>query len=110
MKDLTLTTFKMEVENSELPCVIKFYKDTCWMCRDLEHPYVQLEDEFEGQYNFFVIDDEAEEDLGTLFEIDGVPSIYVYSKDTGMVEIPFPAGDGYTYDYLHDFLDEHDYL
>jgi len=110
MKGLTLTTFKMEVDQADLPCVIKFYKDTCWMCKELVHSYRQLENEFEGQYNFFVIDDEAEEELGDIFNIDGVPSIYVYTKETGMVEIPFPAEDGYTYDYLYDFLDEHDYL
>jgi len=110
MKHTTLTTFKMDVEQSEIPCVIKFYKDTCWMCQDLVPKYNQLEDDFEGQYKFFVIDDDQEQELGDLFEIDGVPSIYVFSKETGMVEIPFPASDGYTYEYLYDFLDEHDYL
>ena len=110
MKKLGLLSFNAEVKHSELPCVIKFYKDTCWMCEELISVYKKLEKEFKGQYNFYIVDDEEDEDLGTVFDIDGVPSIYVFTEETGMREIPFPQDRGYTHDYLYDFLEDHDYL
>ena len=110
MKKLSLTTFNMEVQNSDLPCVIKFYKDECWMCQELRPVYKKLERKLNKEYNFYVVDDGENEDLGTIFDIDGVLSVYVYSKKTGMKEVPFPEERGYTYDYLYDFLEYHDYL
>lgn len=110
MKKLNLTNFNQEVESANVPCVIKFYKDTCWMCQELRTVYKKLERNFRNDYKFYTVDDEESEDLGTIFEIDGVPSIYVYSEKTGMREIPFPEERGYTYDYLYDFLEHHDYL
>ena len=101
LEDLTVTNFALKVFNDPVPCVVKFYRDTCFQCVALKPIILKLAEKYKGQLRFFLVHDKKDnKELGKIFKIDGVPSIYFFSKK-GYSEIPYPE-----YGFNEKFLDE----
>ena len=73
-----------------------------WVQKAYEEPIVlKLAKKYEGQLRFFLVHDKKDNaELGKLFKIDGVPSIFLFSRG-GRIEVPYPE-----YGFNEKYLDE----
>mgnify|MGYP003638611668 CR=1 FL=1 len=101
LENLTVTNFALKVLGNSTPCVIKFYRNTCFQCTTLKPIVLKLAKKYEGQLRFFLVHDKKDNaELGKLFKIDGVPSIFLFSRG-GRIEVPYPE-----YGFNEKYLDE----
>jgi len=101
LENLTVTNFALKVLGNSTPCVIKFYKNTCFQCITMKPIVLKLAKKYEGQLRFFLVHDGKDNaELGRLFKIDGVPSIFLFDSEA-YTEIPYPE-----YGFNEKYLDE----
>jgi thioredoxin len=90
-EDLTKETFLKKVFNyeankdwkfeGELPCVIDFWAPWCGPCRMVAPVMEDLSVEFAGKVNFYKINTDVEQELGSAFGIRSIPSLLFVPKD-----------------------------
>jgi thioredoxin len=90
-EDLTKETFLKKVFNYEankdwkfegdLPCVIDFWAPWCGPCRMVAPVMEDLSVEFAGKVNFYKINTDVEQELGSAFGIRSIPSLLFVPKD-----------------------------
>lgn len=101
---MKLLSFKKILE-SDKPHVIKFTSPDCHYCVALKPLFHKIAKEFDNQFAFGNVTIGENPELSELFIKDGVPTIYIISKDSAH-EIPYPSDpvSGYGYDYLKNYL------
>ncbi len=82
---LTKQTFLEKVFNYEvnkdwkyegnLPCVIDFWAPWCGPCRMVGPVIDELSEEYKGKVNFYKINTDEEQELGSAFGIRSIPSL-----------------------------------
>jgi len=104
VKNMKLLSFKKILE-SDKPHVIKFTSPDCHYCVALKPLFHKIAKEFDNQFAFGNVTIGDNPELSELFIKDGVPTIYIISKDSAH-EIPYPSDpvSGYGYDYLKNYL------
>lgn len=105
--NLTLETFPQEIN---VPSVFLLSREDCHYCKNLKPIYerISLMKEYDGVYNFYVIDADEQPFLYERFQSDGVPTMYVFYDDEG-IEIPYPKNptkSGYSEKDITSFLNE----
>ena len=90
-EDLTKETFLKKVFNyeankdwkfeGELPCVIDFWAPWCGPCKMVAPVMEDLSVEFAGKVNFYKINTDVEQELGSAFGIRSIPSLLFVPKD-----------------------------
>ncbi len=90
-EDLTKETFLTKVfdfENNkdwkfegELPCVIDFWAPWCGPCRMVAPIMEELSNEYTGKVNFYKINTDVEQELGSAFGIRSIPSLLFVPKE-----------------------------
>ena len=107
---LTPYNFEEEILESDGPCMVKFSNRSCHLCRGLEGVYESLYSRYGSKIKFATVDLEVNPDLGRLFQIEGVPTIYFFVKGNAE-EVPYPRDpniiSGYGKEYLVEFLEGH---
>ena len=107
-----LTPFNFEEEILEFDglCIVKFSNRKCYLCRGLENVYESLFGRYGSKLKFATVDVEMNPDLGRIFEIDGVPTIYFFVGGNAE-EIPYPEDpsiiSGYGKEYLIEFIENY---
>ncbi|MCL5031171.1 MAG: thioredoxin [Bacteroidetes bacterium] len=90
-EDLTKETFLKKVFNYEinkewkfegdLPCVIDFWAPWCGPCRMVAPVMEELSIELAGKVNFYKINTDVEQELGSAFGIRSIPSLLFVPKE-----------------------------
>ena len=90
-EDLTKETFLKKVFNYEvnqewkfegdLPCVIDFWAPWCGPCRMVAPVMEELSVELAGKVNFYKINTDVEQELGSAFGIRSIPSLLFVPKE-----------------------------
>jgi thioredoxin-like negative regulator of GroEL len=108
MKFATLENFEDDVLESPIPCIVTFKSDSCHLCAGLRSVLVRLERRYEGRVKFLTVDTFEEEGLAELFNVDGVPTVFLFNNGDGM-EVTYPKApspfSGYSEEYLINFLE-----
>lgn len=105
---LTLENFEREILESEKPCVVSFKSDGCHLCLGLARVLFGLERRYGKRLKFGVVDLKAEAEIFEVFDIDGVPTVFMFESGDG-VEIPYPETpsllSGYSEEYLTKYFE-----
>ena len=90
-QDLNKGTFLEKVFNfeknqdwkfeGELPCVIDFWAPWCGPCRMVSPVLEELSEEYKGKVNFYKVNTDEEQELGSAFGIRSIPSILFVPKE-----------------------------
>ena len=109
MVELTLENFEEEVLNSLTPCVVTFKHGKCHLCRGLSVVLASLSQKYDKQIKFATIDSIDQTQLTDLFNVGGVPTIFLFIEGDG-VEIQYPKNpspmSGYSENFLINFLSD----
>jgi len=113
VKKAFLHNFKKEVMDSDVPCMVKFYSDTCYLCDGLSPIFEDLSKAFQDKVKFYKVNIRVEKRLANMFSGDGVPTLYYFKNGKGYdldwPEDPEPMS-GYNFfdlsKYLHKKLKE----
>lgn len=90
MKRLTLDNFTEEVLESERPFMVLFKNSSCHLCRGFTTGVLpKLYRRYNKKIGFGIVDTNLEEDLMNIFEIEGVPTIFIFENGNGR-ELEFP--------------------
>jgi thioredoxin 1 len=109
MVELTLENFEDEVLNSSMPVLVAFKHDNCHLCRGLNTVLWRLSYKYNERVKFAIIDSIDQDHLTDLFEVGGVPTVFLFTNGDGR-EIEYPERpsslSGYSDNYLINFLDD----
>ena len=90
MKRLTLDNFVEEVLESEKPYMVLFKNSSCHLCRGFTtRALPKLYRRYNKKIGFGIVDTNLEEDLMDIFEVEGVPTIFIFEQGEGR-ELEFP--------------------
>ena len=110
MWNLTLGTFEDIVLESPVPCVVKFSKKTCPLCKGLTPVFLKLQSRYGNLVRFATIDIGLYKDISKIFDLDGVPSVFIFVNGDGE-EIPYPENpsplSGYHEKYLISYINKY---
>ena len=108
MLELTLENFEEEILNSLKPCLVTFKHDHCHLCRGLSSVLGHLGYKYGEQFKFAYIDSFAQEHLRSMFDVEGVPTVFLFMGGDA-IEVEYPEKpspmSGYSEKYLTNFLD-----
>ncbi len=83
--DVTQSTFKSEVVDSETPVVVDFWAEWCGPCKKLSPILEQIAEEMSGQVKVAKVDVDAERTLGAMFQVMSLPTVMIF-KDGAAVD------------------------
>lgn len=106
IKKLNSDNFKSTLENSEKPCVVKFYSKDCYLCRGLAPVFDSVAHKYANRLNFYIVDSNKEAALSEPYLDGGVPTIQVFYKDIPSVLIEYPEEPNQVSGYSRDYLDQ----
>jgi thioredoxin 1 len=88
---LTKDTFLQKVFNyetnkewkfeGELPCVVDFWAPWCGPCKVVGPVLDELSKEYSGKVNFYKVNTDEEQELGSVFGIRSIPSLLFIPKE-----------------------------
>tara|TARA_R110000824_G_scaffold209862_1_gene395731 strand:- start:711 stop:1061 length:351 start_codon:yes stop_codon:yes gene_type:complete len=106
---LTLENFEDEILNCFKPCVVTFKSSSCHLCKGLSQVVYRLKMRYGEHFKFGSVETFSEEEITDLFDIDGVPTVFLFINGDGR-EIPYPDNpsiwSGYSEEYLVEYLEE----
>ena len=70
--------FEEKVLKSDLPVLVDFYSDSCIACKRLSPALSRAEAALEGQFRFYKVNTNFEEELTETYEIQSKPTLIVY--------------------------------
>jgi thioredoxin 1 len=110
MINITLNNFQRQLLDSKNPCMLKFSKRTCPLCKGLDSVFIRLQAQYGPRVKFATIDIDLHPQILDVFDIDGVPSIMVFINGDAE-ELPYPEDpnfySGYGESYLKNHIDSH---
>lgn len=79
-KELTTSTFDVDVVQNSKPLVVKTYASWCGPCVQMAPIFDEVAQEFESQLDFFELNVDQSRDLAIKFGITSIPTI-LFIKD-----------------------------
>jgi len=109
VRQVSVETFEEEILEAPVPCVVVFKREGCHLCQGLDRVLPRIQQRYGRGLKISTIDSFEEEHLVDLFEVDGVPTIFLFISGDGQ-EIPYPDSpspfSGYSEEYLIGHLDK----
>ena len=88
-------------------CVIKFYSNKCNLCHGLKDIYEKVAEAFQDDVHFFVFNSAQYDDLDSLIDINGTPTIvFVEAKSNPRIKVMQdpPKPDEKSWYYAEDIM------
>jgi len=110
VKELGFEDFE-EITKSDKPYVIKFTSSTCYLCKALKPIFEQIAEQYKDTYKFGNINSFTQRRLFKMFNIDGVPEIFIIHGNN-IFNVPYPEDNpdpksGYSKNYLIQHLENY---
>lgn len=77
---VTLSNFREEVLQSDLPVLVDFWADWCAPCMMLAPIIEEISDELDGRVNVCKIDVDQAQDLAATYGVMSIPTLMIFSK------------------------------
>lgn len=77
---VTLSNFREEVLQSDLPVLVDFWADWCAPCMMLAPIIEKISDELDGRVNVCKIDVDQAPDLAATYGVMSIPTLMIFSK------------------------------
>ena len=77
---VTLSNFREEVLQSDLPVLVDFWADWCAPCMMLAPIIEEISDELDGRVNVCKIDVDQSQDLAATYGVMSIPTLMIFSK------------------------------
>ena len=103
MIHVSLVSFEDSILNSPLPCILKFSRETCPMCKGLNSVFMRMEPRYRRKVKFATIDTDTYPEIADLFQVDGVPTIFLFVNGDAE-EVPFPENPSVVSGYGEKYL------
>tara|TARA_Y100000310_G_scaffold150890_1_gene150384 strand:- start:731 stop:1081 length:351 start_codon:yes stop_codon:yes gene_type:complete len=108
MKQVGAYNFEEEVLKSKKLCLVYFKSRGCPLCTNLSIVIGDLFKTYFTRVKFCNVETSVEKELADIFEIEGVPTVILFSNGDGH-EIDYPENpcpfSGYSADYLIEHIE-----
>lgn len=93
--NLTVANFAKHIVNSGVPVVVDFWAPWCGPCTSMAPAYAQAAVQLEPNYRLVKVDTEAEQILGSQYNIRSIPTIAIFKngKEVARQAGAMSAGD-----------------
>ena len=93
--NLTAGNFAKHIVNSDIPVVVDFWAPWCGPCTSMAPAYTQAAAQLEPNYRLVKVDTEAEQTLGSQYNIRSIPTIAIFKdgKEVARQAGAMSAGD-----------------
>ena len=78
--NLTSQNFAQHIK-SHIPVVIDFWAPWCAPCRSMAPVFAQVTEQLEPHYRFAKVDTEAQQAIGTQYNIRSIPTLVIFQKE-----------------------------
>ncbi|WP_342318740.1 thioredoxin [Corynebacterium mayonis] len=83
--DVTQSTFKSEVIESDKPVVVDFWAEWCGPCKKIAPVLDEIASEMSDKVKVAKVDVDAERGLGAMFQVMSIPTLLIF-KNGQMVD------------------------
>lgn len=79
MQKLDSSLFEEIIYDDGEACLVEFTRKTCHVCQSVKPKLEELEEDYAGKFNFYMVDVEEQPGLFSRFSLKGVPQVLFFN-------------------------------